>query len=329
MLRESLIIVVGTCLLFTGPAVSFGEDSGAVENAVKLYESGDLTGSRASLERILETDGENHRAWYYLGRIALADDDLDGAIDHLNKAVELDEDDSVYRTWLGRAYIYKLQTVTFFEKGILSGRALEHLKKAVKLDPTNVEARVFLARYYLNAPSIAGGSKKKAREQAEEILKYDPVQGNSILAGIHIEDEEYDLAIDKLERCVEAQPENIENQYRLAMLHQKLEHYDKTFEIFEKVLEIDPNATGAMYQMGRTAVFAGTNVDRGIECLQTYLTVEVKPGYPGYDAAHWRMGMLFEHKDDPVRAKSEYETAIQLNPDDEKYQTSLKALDEG
>ncbi|MCK5408476.1 MAG: tetratricopeptide repeat protein, partial [Candidatus Krumholzibacteria bacterium] len=136
MLKESLIIVVGACLLFTGPTASLGEDSGAVENAVKLYESGDLSGARNNLERILESDGENHEALYYLGRIALAEDDLDGAIDHLNKAVELDENDSVYRTWLGRAYIYKLQTVTFFEKGILSGRALEHLKKAVKLDPT-------------------------------------------------------------------------------------------------------------------------------------------------------------------------------------------------
>jgi tetratricopeptide (TPR) repeat protein len=252
--------------------------------------------------------------------------DWDGAIDRFNKAVALDENDSMYRTWLGRAYIAKLQTVSFFEKGILSGRALEQLQKAVKLDPTNVEARVTLAGYYLNAPSIAGGSKKKAREQAEEIIKYDEVRGNWILAGVLMEEERYDEAINMLHTCIASRPDDIEYRYRLAMLYQQLEMYDETFAQFETVLEIDPEATAALYQIGRTAVFSGGNLDRGIQCLQKYLTLEVKPGYPGYDAAHWRMGMIYEHKGDAASARAEYETAIELNPDDDKYRDSLNEL---
>ena len=289
---RTIIVVTGALLICAGLAGTATQDSGAFEEGMRLYEAGD---------------------W-------------DGAIDHFKNAVELDETDSMYRTWLGRAYIAKLQTVSFFEKGVLSGRALEQLQKAVKLDPTNVEARVTLAGYYLNAPSIAGGSKKKAREQAEEIVKYDEVRGNWILAGVLIKDEQYDAAIEKLESCIGEQPDNIEYRYRLAMLYQQLELYDKTFAEFEEVLQLDHEATGALYQIGRTAVFSKTNLDRGIECLHTYLTMEVKPGYPGYDAAHWRMGMLYEHKGDAASARAEYETALRLNPEDDKYRDSLNEL---
>ncbi len=289
---RKIIVFAGALLICAGLSGSATQESGPFQEGTKSYEAGDF----------------------------------DGAIGHFKKAVELDETDSMYRTWLGRAYIAKLQTVSFFEKGILSGRALEQLQKAVKLDPTNVEARVTLAGYYLNAPSIAGGSKKKARAQAEEIVKYDEVRGNWILAGVLIKDEQYDAAIEKLEGCIEAQPDNIEYRYRLAMLYLQLEQYDKTFAEFEEVLRIDPQAAGALYQIGRTAVFSGTNLDRGIQCLQEYLTIEVQPGYPGYDGAHWRLGMLYEHKGDAAIARTEYETASRLNPDDDKYRDSLNEL---
>jgi tetratricopeptide (TPR) repeat protein len=293
-----------------------------------LFETGDLAAAEKSFKDALEADGENHAALFYLGRIALADEDIDGAIDQLRQAVKLNETDSDYRTWLGRAYIAKLQTVSFFEKGVVAGRALENLKKAVDLDPSNIEARISLGGYYLNAPSIAGGSTKKAREQAEEVLKYDAVEGNSMLARIHIKNEEYDHAIEKLDVCIEAKPDNIEYRYHLGMLYQQLERYDETFDVFEQVLEIDPDNRAALYQIGRTAAFSGTNIDRGIECLRVYLEKDVESGYPGYDGAHWRLGMLFEHRGDVARARTEYETAVRLNPEEDRYGESLKELDE-
>lgn len=299
----------------------------SLDHGIQSFESGNFTEAKKSFEGILETNSENHTALYYLGRIDLADEDLDGAIDRLRKAVKLDETNSSYRTWLGRAYIAKLQTVSFFEKGVLAGRALENLQKAVELDPTNIEARISLGGYYLSAPSVAGGSRKKAREQAEEVIKHDTLEGNWMFARIHIKDKEYDRAIEKLSACVEAKPDNIEYRYHLGMLYQELERYDETFEVFEEILEADPDNRGALYQIGRTAVFSGTNVDRGIECLRKYIEYDVEPGYPGYDGAHWRLGMLFEHKNDLATARTEYETAVRLNPDEERYSESLKSLD--
>ena len=118
----------------------------------------------------------------------------------------------------------------------------------------------------------------------------------------------------------------MEYRYQLGMLYQQLERYEATFDALEHICEIDPGALGALYQIGRTAAFSGTNLDRGIECLQVYLTKDVKPGYPGYDGAHWRLGILFEHKGDVATARTEYETAMRLNPEQDSYRDALEKL---
>ncbi len=320
------VVTLAAAVLFL--ALPFTVSAGAsLDRGIELFETGDFAEARQDFEGVLQADDENHVALYYLARIGLVNENHDDAIDQLRKAVKLDETNSIYRTWLGRAYIEKLQNASFFEQGVLAGRALDNLKKAVELDPSNIEARIYLGEYYLNAPSIGGGSKKKAREQALEVQKYDTLQGNWMLARIYMMDEEHDAAIVKLKACVEADPANMEYRYQLGMLYQKLERYEETFTVLEQICEIDPDASGALYQIGRTAVFSATNIDRGIECLQIYLTKEVEPGYPGYDGAHWRLGMLHEHKGDVAPARMEYETAIQINPEQDNYRDALEKLD--
>ncbi len=55
-------------------------------------------------------------------------------------------------------------------------------ERAVQLDPANVPARVDLAQYYTEAPAIMGGGLDKAREQAEQVAKYDAAKAHLILA---------------------------------------------------------------------------------------------------------------------------------------------------
>ena len=324
MIRDVLTLAAAILLLALPSAVSAGA---SLDRGIELFEAGEFPEARQSFEGVLDDDGENHAAMFYLARIELMDENHDGAIDQLRNAVKLDQTNSNYQTWLGRAYIEKLQNASHFEQGVLAGRALDSLKKAVKLDPSNIEARMYLGEYYLNAPSIGGGSKKKAREQALEVRKHDPLQGDWMLARIYIMNEEYDAALAKLKTCVGADPANIEYQYQLGMLYQQLKRYEETFEVLEGICVIDPDARGALYQIGRTAVFSGTNVDRGIECLEIYLTKDVESGYPGHDGAHWRLGMLYEHKGDVATARAEYETAMQINPEQDNYRDSLEKLD--
>lgn len=299
----------------------------ALETPILRFEAGDLDAARTGFEDVLQTDPQNPVAMYYLGRIFLQQDELDDSIDRFERAVKVDPENADYHTWLGRAYIAKVQTVSFMSKARYAGRALDHLEIAVALDPASVPARTLLAGYYMNAPAIAGGSPDKAMEQAREVVKYDAVQGHCLEARVYMKNEDYGEAADQLRACIEVQPEAAACRYQLGVVYQQLGEYEAASDAFEQTLAVDDEHCGALYQIGKTAVLSGENVDRGIECLRLYLTREVQPGYPGYDGAHWRLGMLFEQKQDLGRARAEYALAVQLNPDEDTYRKSLETLE--
>ncbi|MBU8923486.1 MAG: tetratricopeptide repeat protein [Bacteroidales bacterium] len=295
------------------------------EKAAEHFEKGEFDEARECYIRFLEIDDTDDEACYYLGRIDLVKGKVDDSVEYLKQAVSLDRENAEYHLWYARANLEKLQKASYFEKGILSGRVLDSLKKSVDLDPMNIEARIYLASYYLNAPSIGGGSRKKAKAQIEVISKYSPRHAHSLMAQVYVKEEKYDLAIAEFTEYLSLNPGDVEVLYALGMLYQKIKDYDNAFATFEQALKSDPDAIDCLYQIGRTAVYSGSRLDRGIESMFDYLKREVHPGVPGHDAAHWRLGMLYEIKGDIKLAVSEYETAIEMNPDEKNYRKSLEA----
>ena len=47
-----------------------------------------------------------------------------------------------------------------------------------------------------------------------------------------------------------------------------------------------------------------------------------------HDGAHYMLGSVYERMGETDPARSEYETAIRLNPDKDRYRRSLRELDE-
>ena len=92
------------------------------------------------------------------------------------------------------------------------------------------------------------------------------------------------------------------------------------------VLAADPDHLASLYALGRAAAMSGKNLDRGIECLQRFLKGEPDHDLPDHTFAHWRMGMIFEARGDTGRAKRAYETALELDPENERARKALKKL---
>ena len=98
-------MAVAGAALFLALSFEFCSADGSIEKAKELLEAGDHTGARARLEFILERDSDNHEAHSDLGMVSLAEGDLDGAIESLKRAIELDDSVSSYHAWIGSAYI--------------------------------------------------------------------------------------------------------------------------------------------------------------------------------------------------------------------------------
>ncbi len=293
-----------------------------MELGIQSFEAQEYEAAKTQFETVLAAEESNHQAVYYLGRIALQNGDLDASVEHLEKAVSLADTSSQCHFMLGVAYAQKVQKGAFQ----LAPKILSEFEKAVELDGNNLEARMGLAQFYLNAPPFAGGSETKAKEQIDAIQKIDPVKGHLFTAQVQAAENKYDEAEASFEAAAELEPKNPDIYFQLGMMHQAAKNYPAAFEGLEKALEIDPGYMNGLYQIARTAIFSGENLERGVECLNTYLKNKPAPGQPTLAHAHWRLGMVYEKMGNTEMAKKEYKVALELNPDIKEAREALEKL---
>jgi tetratricopeptide (TPR) repeat protein len=295
-----------------------------VDPGVEMFEAGEYDAARTYYAEQLAADPANLDAIIYLGRIALRQDDLDGAVEWMEKALEAAPDSSAAHYWAATAYVMKVQKQQDFQA---VGKVKSHIETAVELDPENIDARMFLAGFLMNAPPFVGGSIEKAREQAAILVEQDPMRGNFFLAELHKKEKEFDLAADAYRAAAAADPGSAEPYYAMGMMHQDNKDWDAAFAAFEKAIEVDPDVTKSLYQIGRTGLFSEQNVDRAIEALRQYLSREPAEGQPTWANAHWRLGLLYEIQGDVTAARAEYGAALELDPEDENARKELERLD--
>ncbi|NQV17166.1 MAG: tetratricopeptide repeat protein [Armatimonadetes bacterium] len=250
------------------------------------------------------------------------------AVQMLEELVKEDENNVEYYKLLATTYLKLSQNP---ENGMM--KAMKYFKKCkksflrtIELDPDDIESRVFLVESYYYPPKIAGGNKKKALEQLEEIKIRDPQKGMKISIEFLMFDEDYEQAIQKCNEYINRYPGDLKIYHYLGMTFQQKEDFQKAFEAFETVIAADSTALNSLYQIGRTAIFSEENLERGVECMKLYLQNDPAEESPSLDAAHWRLGMIYEKQGEMKLAKAEYEEAIKLNPKDKDYKKALKKV---
>jgi tetratricopeptide (TPR) repeat protein len=247
------------------------------DDAVALFQAKHYPDARAAFEKLTASEPKNAAAHYYLGRIALVRDDADDAITELECAAAGDPKNSEYYFWLGSAYgLYARQNDSIRK----AHQCRDALLKAIELNPDNIEARAELVTFYRMTPWIAGGSMDKAHAQADEIKKLDPLRGAQAEGEICIAEKKYDAA----------------------------------FDVFEHLLKDHPDQIAALYQIGFIAASTGQRLDRGEAALKEYLAHKPSDTQPSLAYAHYRLGNIYERKNDPNAARHEYQAALALDP---------------
>ena len=166
------------------------------------------------------------------------------------------------------------QTSNPVELAILGWKIGDELEETVRLDPNQMDARVDLVRYYTVAPRIVGGSAKKARAEAQEIARRDAALGDFANGYINYREKAYGPARLKLREAVRLSKDaktKILALTWLGWLSQETQQYDDAFDAWEQILATDPAHVEALYEIGRTAVFARREIHRGEEALRSYL----------------------------------------------------------
>jgi tetratricopeptide (TPR) repeat protein len=321
--KTLIFLILFAIVLHLSPGAETNQE---LEKGIQLYQEGKYSEAKHFFETLTKNSPENDIAAFYLGKIFLIQGDHDKSIDWLKKAVKLNEKSSEYHLWLGQAYGTKAQNSSAFKQPFIAKKVKNEFEKAVELDSANLGARFGLMQYYLMAPGIMGGSKDKAKEQAEEIKKLDPLMGHQAFGLVYETEKDYDKAEKEYLAAVEQRPDSLDSYYALGYFYGRIEKYDKASETFEKIVVKDPEEMNAYYQIGRMGAFSGQNLDRAEECFKKYLKTEPGENSPSLAWAHYRLGMVYEHKKETELAKKEYQTALELDPDHKEAKKALKNL---
>jgi tetratricopeptide (TPR) repeat protein len=270
--------------------------------------------------------GDDASALVARGRAELDGGKIDEAVASFERAAEQSPEDSEVYRWLGQAYLSKLQDASMFKKLSLSKNTRKAYLKSIELDPENIQARASLASFYFNAPSVAGGSKQKGLEQVEEIRKRDARTAHLLLGRMHNGDKEPAKAKQEYRAAIRLDPSDPDPYYILGVICQQEKEWEEAFEAFEAGVRETGDAR-SLYQIGRTAVFSGTHLERAKEALTQYIARAPEAATMPTEAhARWRLGMLYEKEGRKDLARREYREALKVDPDLEQAKEALETL---
>ncbi|MBI1808730.1 MAG: tetratricopeptide repeat protein [Gemmatimonadetes bacterium] len=259
-------------------------------------------------------------------RDALAKGDVDAAVAAGEQAVAADPKCSVCQQWLGRAYGRAARQASMFTAMSWIEKCRAAFEKAVELDGKNVDARVDLAEFYAEAPGVAGGSLEKARAQAVEIARLDPVVGHVILGRVKMKDKDLPGAEAEYKQAFATDAKSLKALAGLVNFYTEQKRFDDAFAVCAKAQEAAPDSTRAHYQFGKVALLSGREMEKGLARLDLFLAKPPDKDGPTWADAHWRKGNILAALGKKAEAKAEYETALKLNPGHAGAAKDLKSL---
>lgn len=303
--------------------LSFFAFSQNLQQGIDQYRKGQLDAAKSSLKDIKSKSSEYGKAQYYLGRIAFDQNDFSDAIDYFKEAVDEEDENSDYYTWLGNSYGRLAQNSGKIRQGFLAPKIKKNYEKAVKFDDQNLDAYWGLVEYYTQAPAIMGGSWEKAAKSANSILAFDKKEGHRALATVYQRQEKVELAEEQYLKLVAL---DSAHAMTLGTFYQSHKKFNKAFDLFEGMYKQDNQNTGALYQIGRTSALSGLRTEAGIKALESYMTFEVKQGTPSYAAAKMRMAMIYEKTGNTTKARELYQASLDEDPTMQLARDGLKRL---
>lgn len=296
----------------------------AATSPKELLASGHVDEAIRALEQQVGA-APNAESYNLLCRANYMTDEWDRGIAACERAIALDPQMSLYHLWLGRIYGEKADRAGFVSAAGLAKKVRTEFERAVELDPKNSEARADLAEFYMEAPSIVGGGKDKARAQAEALAGFNPPLADYVTGRIAEKDKDKATA----ERAYRAATETSHGTAQ-AWLHlaQFMAHNKRLDEMAQALhtMESSPiDRPEALMDGASLLLRTGGDNSLAVRLLRRYLASPVEEG-PAFKA-HDLLGQLLEKQGDRRAAAEEYRAALALSSTFARAREDLKRVD--
>ncbi len=319
MVRRSVGPSIAALVLLLQVASSLDAQSSPIDSVQALLDA-DLTDealaySRSAVE-VRPEDGASHCA---LAVAAIyGEEDLDLAMESAERCVELAPRVAEHQYVLGDACLSKLGSERGLSGLSLAKRGKAALEKALRLDPDHVEARMMYLEYHMEAPRIAGGSKKEARRQVEEISRRDPARGawaQLLVLGDKAKDKDLEGVFETGLPLAASDQDPKGYAMRAVMRAANEVESDALREkLVGALYTTRPDDPRARYTRARLWALQGRNLEQAEDIFLEYLALsEYPPESPSKAGAYWRLGQVYEKQDRVEDALRVYRKAVELH----------------
>ena len=256
------------------------------------------------------------------GRILLGRGEFRAAFEQLDAVARERTGDADAWHWLGVAAGNLAANASLFRASRYARACREAFGRAIEIDPAHVAAHRGLIGFHLQAPRLVGGDKAPAEPLAPRPAALDRVEGGLALARVLQATDRDPEARTTLAELTREVPDDPRPWLQLGFDAQGNEDWDAARTAFlaaaeagdERASHVDARLS-ALYQIGRTAVFADARHAEGIDALVRYLEAAPRAGLPGHDWAHYRRGLLLDHAGRSDEAREAFATARALTED--------------
>jgi tetratricopeptide (TPR) repeat protein len=230
-------------------------------------------------------------------------------------AVNLDQENSNYHLWLGRALGEWADRATFLSAYSLGKRVRTEFETAVRLNPRNAPALTDLGTYYRDAPALMGGGLDKAESVADQLDKVDPARAHQLRGEIAEKRDDYPGAEREFRQAVTVSAHPALQWTVLASFYyhrQQWAQMESAIHSCVTAAEGDPAAGIALYDGAGVLIKSKRDPELAARMLQDYLAGDSKTDEAPAFVAHWRLSRLLEQMGDAAGANREQAAAYAL-----------------
>ena len=317
MKRFLAITVLGVALA----AQAFGVATGAKE-ALKAGRMDEAISLLRAATREKSNDAE---AWHLLSKAYLALERWDDAVKAAEKAVALEPNNGDYHLWLGRAYGNKAENSPFWKAWGLAKHVRMEFEKAVQINADNVDARSDLAEFYIEAPSMLGGGKDKAAQEADRIAAHNASAAHWVRGYLAEKNSDREAAEKEYVAAVEASGNQAGRWLDLASFYRRTDQKQKMEAAVNSAIAAEKKSDETLFDAASILFRAGRNFNLAARLLRNYLKNPTSDEAPAFKA-HYLLGQILEKQGDKLGAAAEYQSAVEMAHDFQDAQNALKRV---
>ncbi|UPS91950.1 lipopolysaccharide assembly protein LapB [Bizionia sp. M204] len=266
----------------------------------------------------------NQRAVELLGDAYGYQAKWDAAISQYETLVVMDPNKANFHYKYGGAMGMKALEVNKVSAFMLIDDIEDAFLKAAELDSKHINTRWALVELYMQLPGIVGGSVKKSLKYANELEALSKVDGYLAKGYIYEYDDEPELAETYYKRAITTGG-SITCFDKLSSFYEKQQQPEKaiaTIEASQKKHE----RNAVHYQIGKVAAEYNLQLEKGENCLKTYIeNYSVEDGVPKA-WANYRLAQIYKHQNHKKEALKHINLALAELPEIDVFSVEKAAI---